>query len=254
MHSIHIKTKALIVLLFTGLFFTACEDLLPALEDGLTEEEIVEGLKEALKIGTDTAVTRLSKENGYYGDPAVALGLPEEATLITENLAKLHLFGVDIGETLLEETRMLINRAAEDAATKAAPIFVNAITGMTVEDGTNILYGNDSAATNYLRSKTHRPLFDAFTPKIDSSLSKTIVGNLSAQSAYEDLINLYNSAAKISFGQLEVIEETNLAGYTTKRALNGLFKKVAGEEKDIREDASARVNDILQKVFSELDQ
>lgn len=241
------------ILFFSLISLNSCDsigDIPIDVEDGLTQEEIVEGLKEALRIGTDTAVTRLSREDGYYLDKLVKIGLPAEAVLITDNISKIPL----IGEAAVEETIKLINRAAEDAATEAVPIFVDAITSMTVEDGWNILNGSDSAATAYLRDNTFKGLFSAFMPKIETSLSKKIIGNVSAESSYSTLVDGYNTVAKLPFSGLEQITENTLSAYATRKALNGLFFKVAGEEKDIREDVNARVNDILKKVFGELDE
>jgi len=173
--------------------------------------------------------------------------LPKEANAIVKNLSKVPL----VGEPLVEEAKKLINRAAEDAAREAAPIFKNAITTMSIADAVGILKGNDSAATHYLRGKTYRQLKQAFLPKIKNSLSKDLVKNTSAEEAYQKLIDNYNLAAKIPFSGLEPIKTNSLSQYATKRALNGLFLKVANEEKDIRHDPVARVNDILKKVFDE---
>ncbi|MCB0737983.1 MAG: DUF4197 domain-containing protein [Bacteroidetes bacterium] len=227
----------------------SCDGLLSNLPEGLTEEQIVNGLKEALKVGTDTAVTQLSKEDGYFGDELVKISLPSEAQVIIDNLSKIPL----LGQAAVDETIKLINRSAEDAATEAAPIFVNAVQNMTVTDGVDILYGADSAATAYLRKNTYSELFSTFLPKVEGSLSKTLVGNVSAESSYKTLVDAYNTIATIPFSGLEKIENTTLSEYTTHKALKGLFIKVADEEKDIRQDVNARVNDTLKEVFGELD-
>lgn len=235
-----------------GLLLVGC-DILPFLNNvklpvaGLTQAEVVSGLKEALKVGTDSAVTRLSRNNGFYGDKLVQIGLPKEADVIAKNIAKVPL----LGDKVLEETRKLINRAAEDAAKEAAPIFKNAITTMSITDAVGILKGNDSAATHYLRGKTFNQLKQAFMPKIKASLGKNIVSNVSAESAYKSLIDKYNTAAKIPFSGLEQVKTNSLSQYVTRRALNGLFVKVALQEKLIRQDPKARVTDILKKVFDE---
>lgn len=213
----------------------------------LTQEEVVRGLKEALKVSTDTAVTRLSRNNGFYGDKKVQIGLPKEADLIVKNISKIPI----LGDKLVDETKKLINRAAEDAATEAAPIFKNAITSMSITDALGILRGNDSSATHYLRETTYKKLRNAFMPKIEASLGRKIVKDVSAEDAYSSLIDKYNTAAKIPFSGLEPVTSNSLSGYVTKKALNGLFLKVAGEEGSIRNDVNARVNDILKKVFDE---
>jgi len=250
------RVRVHFVALFMGMaVLTSCEilDQLLAgagnlnIPTALTSGEIAKGLKEALKVGTDTAVNRLARNNGFYGDKLVQIGLPKEANAIVKNLSKVPL----VGEPLVEEAKKLINRAAEDAAREAAPIFKNAITTMSIADAVGILKGNDSAATHYLRGKTYRQLKQAFLPKIKNSLSKDLVKNTSAEEAYQKLIDNYNLAAKIPFSGLEPIKTNSLSQYATKRALNGLFLKVANEEKDIRHDPVARVNDILKKVFDE---
>lgn len=246
------RFKAHTFALFLGItVLTSCDLLNEILKQVdvpiLTKEEIAKGLKEALKVGTDTAVTRLSRNNGFYKDKAVQIGLPKEADLIVKNLSKVPL----IGDKLIEETKKLINRAAEDAATEAAPIFKNAITTMSITDAVGILNGNDSAATHYLREKTYKQLYNKFKPKIEASLGRKIVDNVSAQSAYKSLIDKYNMAAKIPFSGLEKVESNSLSEYATHHALGGLFNKVAGEENAIRHDVNARVNDILKKVFDE---
>ena len=246
------RFKVHFIALFMGMtVLTSCEILEELLGNVslpvLTQEEIARGLKEALRVGTDTAVTRLARNNGFYKDKLVQIGLPKEADVIVKNLSKVPL----VGDALIEEAKKLINRAAEDAATEAAPIFKNAITGMTIGDAVGILKGNDSSATHYLREKTYKQLKKAFKPKIKASLSRDIVKSTSAEEAYQKLIDNYNLAAKIPFSGLEPIKTNSLSEYATRRALNGLFSKVALEEKDIREDPKARVNDILKKVFDE---
>lgn len=213
----------------------------------LTKEEIAKGLKEALRVGTDTAVTRLSRNNGFYNDKLVQIGLPKEADVIVNNISKIPV----LGDKLVEETKKLINRAAEDAATEAAPIFKNAIMSMSITDAIGILNGKDSAATNYLRNNTYKQLYNKFMPKIQASLGRKIVKDVSAEDAYKSMIDKYNIAAKIPFSGLEQVKTNSLSEYVTRRALNGLFLKVADEEKAIRTDANARVNDILKKVFDE---
>ncbi|MGB0429748.1 MAG: DUF4197 domain-containing protein [Bacteroidia bacterium] len=213
----------------------------------LSQEEIAKGLKEALRVGTDTAVTRLSRNNGFYKDKKVQIGLPHEADIIVKNISKVPL----LGDKLIDETKKLINRAAEDAATEAAPIFKNAITSMSISDAVGILRGNDSAATHYLRKSTYKQLYNKFMPKIEASLGRKIVKDVSADGAYKALIDKYNMAAKIPFSGLEQVKSNSLSQYVTQRALNGLFLKVADEENSIRHDVNARVNDILKKVFDE---
>ena len=244
------KTGLLVALFFTSLFM-ACENLQSFIPlettTGLSNEEIIRGLKEALKIGTDTSVNTLHRTDGFFGDQAVKILLPQEARVISQNLSVL-----PGGQLLLDEVTKKINRAAEDAASEAKPIFIHAITSMTITDGMTILNGANDAATNYLRQKTYASLQNAFQPKISASLNKKIIGNISAESAYRELISKYNlavTAANLAGKNYPKVTSNSLSEYTTQRALDGLFLKVAEEEADIRQKASARVTEILKKVF-----
>ena len=246
-----IKEVKIALVLSLSFFLTGCDILKEVLESGglpmLTSEEIGKGLKEALKVGTNKSVSALSKTDGFYGNKLLQIALPKEANTIVKNVSKIPL----LGDKVVEETKKMINRSAEDAASQAGPIFKNAITSMSISDAVGILKGRDTAATNYLRRKTFSKLQNAFTPKIKGSLGKKIIGNNSAESAYSSLIGNYNKAAKLPFSGLEQIKTNSLSKYVTRRALNGLFHKVKAEEKNIRDNPGARVNDLLKKVFSE---
>jgi len=227
---------------------TSCEEL--GIDPALSQDEIVQGLKEALRVGTDTSVAILSKTDGYYKDAAVKILLPPEVQTIQSHLSALKLSGVV--DPLIEQLVLKINRSAEDAASEAKPIFINAITNMTITDGLNILNGSDTAATSYLRSNTYTDLKNLFAPKIETSLSKPLVGDVSAASTYEQIVEKYNNAAKVAnlLGSNYPIINPSLGDYVTGKALTGLFVKVADEEKAIRTDPVARVTEILKKVFS----
>lgn len=229
---------------------TSCEDL--GIDPSLSQDEVVEGLKEALRVGTDTSVTMLHKTDGYFKDQAVRILLPPEIQMIQNNLNALGISAVT--QPLIDQLVLKINRSAEDAASEAKPIFVNAITNMTITDGLSILNGSDSSATSYLRTNTYSDLKGLFAPKIDNSLNKPLVGNVSAASTYKQIVDLYNEAAelrnKIPLGTKYTIVNPSLSDYVTGKALTGLFIKVADEEKAIRTDPVARVTDILKKVFT----
>ncbi len=210
---------------------------------GLTNEEVIAGLKQALSVGTDSSATKLHKVDGYYLDAAVKIFLPQEAQVIYDNLSK-----IPGGSSLVEEAVMSINRAAEDAATEAKPIFVSAITSMTITDGLNILNGSDSAATTYLKGRTYDSLFVKFQPKINNSLSKPLTLGYSAEDAYSSLINTYNQAS-LNGILWDKIEGNSLSEHVTRKGLDGLFLKVAEKEKDIRENPLEQVTDLLKKVF-----
>ncbi|MFW5773684.1 MAG: DUF4197 domain-containing protein [Tangfeifania sp.] len=216
----------------------------------LTRSEIVAGLKEALIVGTNKSVDILGETNGYYGDAAVKILLPPEADIIVDNIGK-----VPGGEQLLEDVLLQINRAAEDAVSEAGPVFVNSIKSMTIEDAIGILRGSEHAATQYLQRTTYQDLFDLYRPKIQNSLDKKLVGNVSTSQSWNTLTTRWNQIANSLVGQVSGFKpvETNLDIYLTDKALEGLFLKIAQEEERIRENPAARVNDLLRRVFGSVD-
>lgn len=231
-------------LCFMLAFASSCDELDTIIEDaGLTNEEVVAGLRSALTVGTDTSISTLSAVDGYFADELVKILLPSEAAVIISNISK-----VPGGNLLIDQAILAVNRAAEDAAVEAKPIFVNAITGITIEDGFAILNGGERAATSYLQTNTESDLRTSFQPKIAGSLGKKLVGNASAESTYAALINAYNTAS-LNGLLFPKVQTNSLTEHTTQKALDGLFLKVADEEFKIRTDASHRVNDILVKVF-----
>lgn len=200
---------------------------------GLSNTDIVSGLKQALSIGAENASGRLSTLNGFFGNALIKVLLPPEARQAEQLLRRM-------GQgALVDKAILSMNRAAEDAAGKAVPIFVNAITSMSITDGLNILRGGQGAATRFLQQVTTAALTNAFRPVINSSLGKT-----GATAYYSDLVNVYN--------QIPLVRNKmnpDLAGYVTERALNGLFITIADEENKIRNNPGARITDLLQKVF-----
>jgi predicted nucleic acid-binding protein len=216
----------------------------------LTEAEVTEGLKSALTVGTDTAVSIVSKVNGYFLDELIKIYLPPEASIIVENANSPLLAALGVPE-LIDDMILKMNRAAEDAAIEATPIFVSAITTMTIEDAFEIFNGSDTSATHYLREKTYADLKNAFQPKIANSLDKPLVGGISASETWTSITEQYNDIANSIAGQLAGLTPVNtqLDEHVTAKALDGLFIKVSDEEKAIRTDPLARVNDILKKVF-----
>jgi hypothetical protein len=242
------KTFRLIILLFLagGIILSSCKKK----DKGLSEDEIIQGLKEALKVGTDSSATKLHKTDGYYGDALVKIMLPPDAhgVLEAQNNAALQAAGVD---QKIEDVIKSLNKAAEDAAIEAKPIFVDAITNMTVNDAFNILHGTDTAATYCLETNTRTGLYNLFIPKVQVSLNKDLGLGYSANEAWEALKNIYNPLCNALTGWQPITSD--LDEYATNKGLDGLFLKVAEEEKSIRSDPAARINDILQKVFGELD-
>jgi len=200
----------------------------------LTEADIINGLKEALRLGTQNGINLLSKENGYFGDSMFKIPFPNDVKQVELKLRALG-FNRQVDQFILS-----MNRGAEKAVRKAGPIFLDAITGMSFSDARKILNGPDNAATQYFRSKTESKLITAFKPDIKETLDQIHVTKL-----WNDLTTTYN---KIPFTR-DV--ETDLPQYVTERAVSGLYIKIAEEEKKIRTDPAARVSGILKKVFGQ---
>ncbi|MCU4164588.1 DUF4197 domain-containing protein [Carboxylicivirga caseinilyticus] len=240
-----------IYILLLSIAFTACAELTQIVQNlpldiPLTEEEVANGLKEALRVGTDSASARLGVTNGYYGDELVKIMLPEEANIIVKNISK-----IPGGDKMIEDVIKSINRSAEDAAKEAGTVFWGAVKKMTIQDAFTILKGDTDAATQYLKANTYQELFKLYNPKIQSSLDKEIAAGISTNESWETLTSKWNKIADNPLGQMAGLKAVNvdLDHYLTEKALNGLFIKIAEEEKNIRQDPAARVNDILKRVF-----
>ncbi|MGQ9621107.1 MAG: DUF4197 domain-containing protein [Bacteroidales bacterium] len=246
------KRQLLLFIVFL-LFSTGCAELVKILQSSglpLTEEEVVNGLKEALITGAQNSAKRLAAENGYYGDQLVKILLPDEAKIIVDNISKIP--GAD---RLVEDVILRINRAAEDAAKEVAPVFVNSIKQMTIKDAFNILHGADNAATDYLRKTTYGELYSLYKPKIKASTEKKIIAGISTKESWETLTGRWNTLANSVAGKIAGLNtvNTDLDDYLTNKALSGVFLKVEQEEYKIRKDVSARVTPLLQRVFGSLD-
>jgi len=279
----------------------SCEEIAPLIEpeedSELSDSTIASGLKKALEVGTDTAVSRLNVEDGYFRDEIVKILLPDQLETAIANLKaqtftipvnnvllqaalgeeievsgetiyndgfEVSLLGIDIEPLSTKEDELIlgINRAAEAAAEDAKPIFVNAITNMTITDAKDILFGTDSAATEYLETNTRTGLFTNFEPKIDSALNSVNIGEKTVDERYTNFVEDYNGILNTniplvgtlgSLADMDTITEPDLSDYATNKALDGLFTKVQDEEKDIRDNPLARVTDLLEEVFGELD-
>lgn len=247
--------KSIVPLLFPLLLLSGCAELMKTMQTvaavkQLTESDIVGGLKEALTIGAKNAASRLAAQDGYWGDPAVRIPLPDEAKVIVDNIGR-----IPGGQQLLDDVILRINRAAEDAAREVAPIFVSSVTQMTISDGYNILHGADNAATVYLRNTTWNELYSLYKPKISTSTGKEIVAGISAGEAWSTLTQKWNSVANSVAGRLAGFNPvtTDLDDFLTRKALDGVFLKLEGEELKIRKEVSARVTPLLREVFGTLD-
>jgi len=198
----------------------------------LTNDEVIKGLKEALTIGSKNAVASASRLNGFYKNPRIKIPFPPEAQKVKSAAEAIGM------RKQVDEFVETLNRAAEEAAKKAAPIFLDAITGMTIQDGFQILNGPDDAATAYLKSKTIAPLTREFKPVVKRAIQKVKV------------TKYWNPIAG-SYNKVPFVKKVNpdLDEYVTERALAGLFTLIANEEKKIRKDPAARATDLLKKVF-----
>ncbi len=204
--------------------------------NGLSQEEVGKGLKEALQNGVGDAVGFLSAKDGYYKSVYKIL-LPEEAQKVVSKVKMVPGF-----ENVESDLTERMNRAAEDAAVKAKPIFINAIKQMSFKDAMNILMGDQNAATKYLESSTYKALYAEFKPVIQASLDK-----VNAREYWKTVVTQYN--------KIPLVTKTNpdLDDHVTNKALVGMFGLVEKKEKDIRSDVSLRNTDILKKVFEKQD-
>ena len=202
---------------------------------GLSNDDVINGLKEALTIGTNNSTALASKVDGYYKNPLLFIPFPPEAEKVKERAEAL---GLKEQTDKFEET---LNRAAEEAAKDAGAVFVNAVKGMSIGDGFTILKGADNAATQYLQDKTTADLKVKFTPIVQAAIDKVELTKY-----WNPIITTYN---KIPF-----VEKQNpdLTAYVTDRAMLGLFKLIANEELKIRKDPVAQVSDLLKKVFGSI--
>jgi len=243
------KNIKIILFTLTVIAFTGCSALkelgvdkvLPGVlsEDGLSNADVISGLKEALTVGATNSVKNVNVTDGFLKNELIKIALPKEAEKVADVVTKT--LG-PIGKKAVNDFVVKLNRTAEDASAKAKPIFVNAVKDITIQDGFTILKGADNEATQYLKGKTYNKLISAFKPDIETSLNKVKLNN-----AWFKVTNLYNKIP----GTKPV--EVDLAQYTTTQATNGLFKLIEVEEKKIRKDPGARVTDLLKKVFSTLD-
>ena len=228
------------LLVFIFVFnFTACAELqqvVDQLPDGapaISNTDIASGLRQALDLGIDRQVSKLTQKDGFFKNDLVKILLPEELKKVDKALR-------DIGlSSLADEGLKVLNRAAEDAVGDATPIFVNAVKDITFTDAKNILLGNDNAATQYLTGKTQTALYDKFHPVINKSFH-----DVGADQIWSNLITKYNTLPFTN----DV--NTDLTSYVTKEALKGVYTMIAVEEKEIRNKISSRTTDLLKKVFA----
>ncbi len=205
-------------------------------KDAVSESDTASGLKEALHIGAENAVKLTGREDGYFGNEAIKIPMPDKLRKLDKGLRRL-----GQGE-LIDEFVLGMNRAAEKAAPLAKDIFWDAIKQMDFADAREILTGGDTAATDYFREKTGDQLSEAFLPVVRESMQTVGVTR-----QYEQMMDRYESvpfARSLSF---------DVDQYTVDKALDGLFFMLAEEEGKIRTDPAARVTDLLKTVFGQKD-
>lgn len=233
--------KNISITLFSIIIF-GCAELSSVLQEvndttapstiSLTNAEVINGLKEALTIGTTNSTSLTSKLDGFYKNPEIFIPFPENAIKVKE---KVEAIGM---KKQVDDFVLTLNRAAELASKEATPIFVDAIKQMTITDGFTILKGENNAATQYLKEKTSSHLKIKFNPIVKNAISASEVTK-----HWNPLITTYN---KIPFTDKQ---NPDLEDYVTTKAMDGLFLMIQKEEANIRLNPAARVNDILKKVF-----
>lgn len=236
--------KIYLPLLLSGLFlFSGCAELQTASQisgiinqvgglNGISNAQISSGLKEALNLGLSEGILKLGQKDGFKNNALAKILLPEELQGVEKTLRS-----VGLG-SLADKGLNLLNEAAGDAVTEAAPIFKSAITGMSFQDATGILMGGDNAATNYLQQKTTSQLTAAFQPKVANSL-----GKVGADKVWSQIITKYNAIAGKNINP-------DLNGYVTEQAVKGVFNMVAEKEAGIRNNSAQRSTDLLKQVFA----
>lgn len=234
-----------ILLSLTLLIFSSCDVQNQALLGNILKDtpmgnpttlEIGQGIKQALEIGTSQGADRLSSKDGFLGNMAIKILFPPEAQKVENTLRSLGL------NSLCDNVITSLNRAAEDAAREAKPIFISAIKEMTITDATNILLGNQDAATQYFKRVTTAQLMEKFSPVITNSLSK-----VGATKYWGDVVNRYNTIPLVT------PINADLSEYVAQKAIDGLFLEIAQEELKIRGNLGARSTPLLQKVFGYAD-
>tara|TARA_B110000971_G_C20014720_1_gene503366 strand:- start:1152 stop:1862 length:711 start_codon:yes stop_codon:yes gene_type:complete len=230
--------KKRILMLTIAIQFAGCAELQKVVNNlpnggSISQDQIGDGLRQALDNGIQNQVTKLTAKDGFYRNQLVKILLPEELQAVDKGLRKVGL------SNLADEGIKVLNRAAEDAVKTATPIFINAVKEMTFSDAKNILLGEKNAATSYLQTKTSTNLYASFSPVIKNSFSK-----VGADKVWGTLIQKYNS--------IPFVKKVNpdLTQYVTTQTLKGVFTMIGIEEKGIREKVGLRNTTLLKQVFA----
>ncbi|MCK9480250.1 MAG: DUF4197 domain-containing protein [Bacteroidia bacterium] len=232
--------KKLLVIFGLWMGFSACDSVLSTMETvnknlGPSNTEIIAGLKEALTKGIQTGVSKLSAKDGFWGNPAIRIPLPEEVRNVESTIRN-----IGLGSQVDKVTKTL-NEGAELATKEAIDVFVTAVKTMSIQDAMGILTGGKSAATNYLKQSTTQSLTEKFRPIISQSLDK-----VNATKYWGEVMTKYNLVATKKINP-------DLTGYVTEKAMTALFKEVETQENLIRENPAQRTTELLKKVFDYAD-
>ena len=232
--------KLLFIFLFLpAIGFAQWQDVITKVKKEVTKAttstgtvDISSGLKEALQNGVKKQVTKLTAVDGFYKNELVKIILPDELQKVDRTLRKMGM------SNLANDGIKSLNRAAEDAVKEATPIFADAITVMSFTDAKSILMGNESSATDYLKSSTSSALYAKFSPVIQKS-----IGKVGADKIWASIINKYNA--------IPLVNKINpdITDYVTNKSMDGVFKMISIEEKNIRTNLNARTSETLKKVF-----
>ena len=219
-------------------WFEKAKDLVGGIEksdseqSALSVDNIAAGLKDALRVGSETVVTQLGKPDGFYADPAIHIPLPENFKTVRNALDKIGM------SSMLDDLELRLNRAAEVATPKAKSLFLQSIKEMTLEDAMDIYKGPDDAATKYFQSKMSQPLAETMHPIVENSLSQ-----VGAVQSYDKVIGKYRSLPFVP----DV--KADLTNYVTEKGMNGIFHYLALEEAAIRQNPAKRTTDLLKRIF-----
>jgi len=201
-------------------------------QSALSADNIAAGLKDALRVGSETVVTQLGKPDGFNGDPAIHIPLPENFKTVRNVLNKIGM------SSMLDDLELQLNRAAEVATPKAKELFLGSIKEMTIDDAIVIYKGPDDAATKYFQNKMSQPLAETMHPIVENSLSQ-----VGAVQTYNNVIDKYRSLPFVP----DV--KADLTNYVTEKGMDGIFHYLALEEAAIRQNPAKRTTDLLKRIF-----
>ncbi|MEM0938894.1 MAG: DUF4197 domain-containing protein [Bacteroidota bacterium] len=252
------------ILIVAIIFFATSCDILNQVSSSLpssvplTDSEIIQGLKEALNVGTDKSVFKASAVNGYLKNQAIKILLPQDVQDLKSKIDKnsiasaayiTYIRKFNNGSDLFDELVTSMNRGAEKAAKKASPIFLSAIKSMTISDARGILNGGSTSATDYFHQKTNQELSNAFQPEVKNALNNTGASKVYSRT-YNFLSYDPGGLGLTTIGKiLDISIEPSLEEYATNKSIEGLFYLVGEEEKQIRDNPYDYSKKILERVF-----